>query len=124
MTLDRPVGYEESRPDLLVRLARGDEHGDPLLGRRQGTRRRRAAADPLEFGARPLGPQRRADPLEGGESFLERRARLATSLCASLRRSEGQKRAAPVEWKVDLSMELEGLVEHGKRSVEIAFLGG
>ena len=76
--LDRVLGDEERGRDLAVRAAFGDERGDPALGLGQLVAGGRATADPGQLGARLLGPQRRAEPLEARE-------RLARASCARRR---------------------------------------
>ena len=95
--LDGVLREEQGRRDLAVRAAFGDERGDPSLGLRQLARRGRAAADPRQLGARLLGPERRAEPLEGGERLAERRARGPALLRAPLRSAEGEQRARAVK---------------------------
>ena len=68
--LDRAVGNHENRRDFLVRLALGDELGDPLLARREPVRRSGAAADTRKFRTRALGPELRAERLENCECVL------------------------------------------------------
>src|SRR5262245_54219923 len=120
----RPVGHEERSGDLLVRLAFDDEYGDALFGGRERAGRGCTAADPLELRSSSLGPQSRADVLEGRESFLEGLARLAAALHPALRRTEGQERASAIEREVQLRMKCERLLERGMRSLHSSRLGG
>src|SRR5829696_1673705 len=95
--LDRVLREEERRRNFAVRAALGDEHGDPPLRLRQLVARRCPAADPCELGPRLLGPERRAQLLEGGACLLERRAGGAATLRAALRPAEREQRARAME---------------------------
>ena len=75
-----------------------------LFGRSERARRRRPPADSLELGACPRRPERCTDPLEDRQRVLEGRACLPPPLGSPLRSTQGEKRAGPVERKVDLRM--------------------
>src|SRR5438105_15814432 len=77
--LDGAVGDDEDRRNLLVRLALGDEHGDPPLARRELTRGRHAAADPRQLVTHARRPDCRTELFELAQCALEYLARLAAS---------------------------------------------
>ena len=70
--LDGPLGHDQDRRDLLVRLALRHELGDPSLGGREAVAGRRSAADPGELGTSPGGPEGCAKLLEDPERLLKR----------------------------------------------------
>ena len=89
--LDGVLGDEQGGRDLAVRAALGDERHDSALGLGELTARGCAAADPLELGARLLGPKRCAEPFEDRECLPERQAGGAALLRSSLGGAEGQE---------------------------------
>ena len=91
------LGDEERRRDVAVRPALGNELGDSPLGLRQLAARRCAASDSPQLGARLLGPQRSAEPLEDSERLLERQARGTALLRPPLRHAEREQCACMLE---------------------------
>ena len=124
MSLDRAIGEEERRGDLLVRSAERDERGDTFLCRRKRAGSRRAPADALQLGSGALGPEHRADSLEDGERFLERRSRFASLLQPPLRRAEREQRPTAVERELDLCVPVERGRERGQCGLELTRLRG
>ena len=124
MSLDRAIGEEERRGDLLVRSAERDERSDTLLCRRERAGSRRAPADALQLGSGALGPERCADSLEDGERFLERRSRFAAPLQPPLRGAEGEQRTTAVERELDLCVPVERARERVQRGLELTSLRG
>ena len=79
-----------------------------------------APADARQLGARLLGPERRAEPLEARERVLERRARGAALLRAPLRSAEREQRARVVERIGAPGMLGERVLEAREGTLEIA----
>src|SRR5918995_464965 len=119
---DGAIREEEGGGDLAVRLALGDEGGDPLLGRRERAGRRGAPADPLELRPRPFRPERRADPVEDGQRLLEGGARFTPVLQATLRRTEREERAPAVERQLDPRVQVERILESAQRRLQLSGL--
>ena len=117
------LGEEEGCRNLAVGAALGDESRDPLLGLCQLAARGRTAADARQLGARLLGPERRAEPLEACERVLERRAGGAALLRAPLRPAEGEQRPRVVERIRAASVLGERALEARERALEIAARG-
>ena len=119
VSLDRPIGDEQRGRDLAIRLSPGDEARDTFLGGGERARRGRTTADSAKLTASALRPERRADPFEEGEGFLQRRARLSSSVRASLRNPEREQRSGVVERDLDPAVPRERLLEVSERSLEI-----
>src|SRR5262245_24189549 len=124
VTFDRAVGDEQRGGARLARPAFRSERRDPLLGRRQGAGRGRAATDALQLTAHPLGPERSTYPLEDPERLGERLARLASALQPALGDAEGEQRASVIEWELDLLVEGERFLVRLERIVAITSLSG
>ena len=117
------LSEEEGRRDLAVGAALGYQARDPALGLRQLAARGRAPADARQLGARLLGPERRAEPLEACECVVERRAGGAALLGASLRPAEGEQRPRVVERIRAARVLAERALEAGEGALEIAPCG-
>src|SRR6476659_7263702 len=114
------LGQEERRRDFAIRVALGDQVGNPPLTFGELATRRRAAADASELGAGLLRPERRADALELDQRLLERRARGAASLRTTMRSSESKQCARALEG-IDVSRMLgERAVEARERAVSVS----
>src|SRR5580765_7909609 len=103
--LDRVDGDEQRLRDLLVREAVRGELDDALLcGRELAWRLRPAGTDPLQLGARFLGPAGGADLVEGRDGLLERAPRGAPLPQPALGAPEDQQRPGTVEPKAERSV--------------------
>ena len=122
VTLDRPVGDEQRRRDLAIRLSLGDECRDPLLGGGERAGRRRTPADSAKLAPSPLRPERGAAPLEDRERVLQRGARISTSFRAALHGAERQERPTVVEWDPGPVVPGERRLVLGDRGAELARL--
>ena len=114
------LGQEERRRDFAIRVALGDQVGDPPLTFGQLATRRSAAADARELGAGLLCPERRPDALELDQRLLERRARSAAFLRTTLRSAESEQCPRALEG-IDVSRMLgERALEARERVISIS----
>ena len=88
------------------------------------SRRGSAAADAAQLGARPLGPERGAEPFERRERLLERLARLATALRTPLRRAERDEGSRVLEGRVVRRRERGRSLELGYRATDVVARAG
>ena len=124
MPLDRPIGQEEGRRDLTIRLSLGDERSDPLLRGCQRSRRSGPTADALELGTGAFRPDRCTEPLEHCERLAKGLARLAAALRSPLRHAEGEQRASAIEGNLHLRVPHECALVGGNGVVERSELSG